>query len=174
MSDKKMSSNRLLVSSVHGQTLGQASRGFSCTEKYDWHNLTLCQSEQAITEQPDHDATLHYPLNIHTRVEDSVIDREISHPPRGSHDLHGTRGANENNRFCATRGVKRLKEYTASHGQGHSSEIHGSGNGLSGPYCLTSCSYGRCHGKDRGCLGNPSKQASRSISPGRDPFLSHR
>ncbi|KAF8682007.1 hypothetical protein HU200_045463 [Digitaria exilis] len=127
-----MSSNRLLVSSVHGQTLGQASQGFSCTEKYDWHNLTLCQSEQAITEQPDHDATLHYPLNIHTR------------------------------------------EYTASHGQGHSSEIHGSGNGLSGPYCLTSCSYGRCHGKDRGCLGNPSKQASRSISPGRDPFLSHR
>lgn len=41
------------------------------------------------------------------RVEDSVIDHEISHPPRGSHDLHGTRGANENNRFCATRGVKR-------------------------------------------------------------------
>lgn len=69
-----MSSNRLLASSVHGQTLGQASRGFSCTEKYDWQNLTLCQSEQAITEQPDdHDATLHNPLNMHARLISSSI-----------------------------------------------------------------------------------------------------
>lgn len=41
------------------------------------------------------------------RVEGSVIDHEISHPPRGSHDLHVTRGAIVNNRFCATCGVNR-------------------------------------------------------------------
>ncbi|RCV42047.1 hypothetical protein SETIT_9G183800v2 [Setaria italica] len=127
-----MSSKRLLLPSIHGQSLGQAARGYSCTEKYDWQNLTRHQSEQAAREQPDHDATLH----------------------------------------CHMPG--RLGEYTASHGNGHSSETHGRGNGVGGPCHLSSCSYGGCHGQNHACLSNTSKQARRSISPGRDPIISYR
>ncbi|CAN6323430.1 unnamed protein product [Urochloa humidicola] len=169
-----MSSKRLLMSSVHGQTLGQTSRGYSCTEKYDWQNLTLYQSEQAPREQPDHDATLH--CHVHGRVEDSVTANEILHPPKDCHDLHRTRGEIVNKGYCncATCGVKRLRECTASHGHRHSSEIHGPGNGVDGPCHLPSSSYRGCHGKDQAYLSSTSKQARRSISPVRDPIRSCR
>ncbi|CAL4934512.1 unnamed protein product [Urochloa decumbens] len=168
-----MISKRLKMSSVHGQTLGQTSRGYSCTEKYDWQNMTLYQSEQAAREQPDHDATLHY--HVPGRVEDSATANEILHPPRDSHDSHRTRGeiVNKGHCNCAACSVKRLGEYTA-HGHGHSSEIHGPGNGANVPCHLSSCSYGGRHGKDHAYLSNTSKQARRSISPVRDPIRSYR
>ncbi|XP_039832750.1 uncharacterized protein LOC120693392 [Panicum virgatum] len=119
-----MGSKSLLSSSVHGQTLGQ---------KYDWQNLSLHQSEQAAREQLDHDATLHCPLDMPSR----------------------------------------LGEYNALHGHGHS-EIRGPGNGVSGQCHLSSCSYGRCHGKDHACVSNTSKQARRSIVPALDPIRSYR
>ncbi|CAL4925992.1 unnamed protein product [Urochloa decumbens] len=167
-----MSSKRLIMPSVHGQTLGQTSRGYSCTEKYDWQNLTLYQSELAAREQRDHDATLHY--HVPGRVEDSVTANEILHPPRDSHDLHRTRGEIVKGHCnCATCGVKRLGEYTA-HGHGHSSEIRGPGNGANVPCHRSSCSYGRHHGKDHAYLSNTLKQARRSISPVRDFIRSYR
>ncbi|CAN6317768.1 unnamed protein product [Urochloa humidicola] len=168
-----MSSKGLLLSSAHGQTLGQTSRGYSCTEKYDWQNLTLYQSEQAAREQPYHDATLH--CHLPGRVEDSVTANESIHPPRDCHDLHRTRGEIVNKGYfnCATCGVKRLGEYTASHGHRPSPEIHGPGNGVDGP-CHLSCSYGGCHHKDRAYLSNTLKQARSSISPLRDPIRSYR
>ncbi|XP_025791611.1 uncharacterized protein LOC112872771 [Panicum hallii] len=170
-----MGSKSLLLSSVHGQTVGQASGGYSCAEKYDWQNLSLHQSEQAAREQLDHDATLHCPLDMPSRVEDSVTANEISHPPRGSYDLHRTRGEIVNYRYCNcdTCGVTRLGEYTTSHGHGRS-EIHGPGNGVSGQCHLSSCSYGGCHGKDHACVSNTSKQARCSIATALDPIRSYR
>ena len=129
---------------------------------------------------------------------------EISHPPRGSYDLHRTRGEIVNNRYynCATCGVKR---YTSTvklvmliitctkyfsfmelicfgcrlgkytASHGHGrSEIHGPRNGGSGQCHLSSCSYGGCHGKDNACVSNTSKQARRSIAPALDPIRSYR
>jgi hypothetical protein len=68
-----MGSKSLLLSSVHGQTVGQASGGYSCAEKYDWQNLSLHQSEQAAREQLDHDATLHCPLDMPSRLFSSSV-----------------------------------------------------------------------------------------------------
>jgi hypothetical protein len=63
-----MGSKRILLSSVHGEISGQASQSYSRSEKYEWENLILRQSDQATREQPDHVATLHLPLDMPDRL----------------------------------------------------------------------------------------------------------
>ncbi|KAG8062642.1 hypothetical protein GUJ93_ZPchr0003g18441 [Zizania palustris] len=65
-----------------GLVLGreQASGGYSCSEQYEWQNLTLRQKEQAKREQPHCGSTLNYSRD---RVEDSVAIET-------SHDLHNS------------------------------------------------------------------------------------
>ncbi|KAF7037051.1 hypothetical protein CFC21_047524 [Triticum aestivum] len=56
-----MGSNRL--------PFGFISGGYSCSEQYDWQQLTLRQREQATREQPHSSANLRYPVHIPNRTE---------------------------------------------------------------------------------------------------------
>ncbi|XP_044976513.1 uncharacterized protein LOC123443991 [Hordeum vulgare subsp. vulgare] len=56
-----MGSNRL--------PFGFISGGYSCSEQYEWQQLTLRQREQATREQPHSSANLSYPLHTPNRTE---------------------------------------------------------------------------------------------------------
>ncbi|KAL6878519.1 hypothetical protein ACP4OV_012689 [Aristida adscensionis] len=186
-----MGSDRLLSSSVQGLISGQTSRGYTCTEKYEWKNLALHHSEKAAGGQPHRVSTLKFPLHISSRKrrEDSSIASEISFPSRGCFDSHEIAETVNNRSTC---GVKRLGEHTASHDHGHSCEhcglvkevggpchlscsycgYHGQvqANGVGGP-CHLSLSSGGYHGQGQASLTHSSKRFRSSISPG--PIRSH-
>ncbi|KAL6637366.1 hypothetical protein ACP70R_024938 [Stipagrostis hirtigluma subsp. patula] len=166
-----MGSNRLFSSSVHGHISGEASRGYTCTEKYEWQNLTLCQSVKTAREKPHHVANLNCPLHIpsRNRIEDSLSPAEISFLSKDTCGLHGTGGETVINRCCSFTmcGVKMMGERTASHDHGHSSKHRGPANGVGGPCPL---SYGECRGQGHACL----KRAQHNISPGPGPITSYR
>ncbi|XP_062208955.1 uncharacterized protein LOC133910650 [Phragmites australis] len=129
-----MASNRLFLSAVHGHISGQASRGYTCSEKYDWQNLSLHQSGQSAREQPYHVATQHFPLHMSSRVKDSVSATEIS-PMSRCFDLHRTGGEIVNNRCCsfAMCGVKRSErsppcDHVRHHAKGAGRQIRQAGS----------------------------------------------